>query len=91
MPETLPSLRRSRPGSSADMKAEPAPARASFVELGVTSNFTFLRGASDAFDLAGTAHMLGYDAIGIADANSMAGVVRIHMEAEALGLRPIIG
>ena len=37
------------------------------------------------------AHRLGYDAMGVADANSMAGVVRIHGEAQTLGLRPVIG
>ena len=67
------------------------PARAAFVELGVMSCFSFLRGASDAVDLATTAHALGYDAIGIADANSLAGVVRLHGEAGTLGLRPVIG
>ncbi len=68
-----------------------APPRASFVELGVVSCFSFLRGASDAVDLAITAREAGYDAIGIADANSMAGVVRIHTEAKTLKLRPVIG
>ncbi|MGB7419313.1 MAG: PHP domain-containing protein, partial [Erythrobacter sp.] len=68
-----------------------APARAPFVELGVVSCFSFLRGASDAVDLALTARELGYDAIGIADANSMAGVVRIHTEARTLKLTPVIG
>ncbi|MEN7536399.1 error-prone DNA polymerase [Aurantiacibacter flavus] len=67
------------------------PSRASFVELGVMSCFSFLRGASDAVDLALTARALGYDALGIADANSMAGVVRVHGEAKALKLRPVIG
>ncbi|OYX65062.1 MAG: error-prone DNA polymerase [Sphingomonadales bacterium 32-64-17] len=67
------------------------PPRASFVELGVMSCFSFLRGASDAVDLALTARALGYDALGIADANSMAGVVRVHGEAKALKLRPVIG
>ncbi|MDE8651022.1 error-prone DNA polymerase [Novosphingobium album (ex Liu et al. 2023)] len=67
------------------------PPRAPFVELGVASCFSFLRGASDAVDLVTTARMLGYDAIGIADANSMAGVVRVHAEARALKLRPVIG
>ena len=67
------------------------PERAPFVELGLTSCFSFLRGASDAADLAMTARSLGYDAIGIADANSMAGVVRIYTEARALQLRPVIG
>ena len=68
-----------------------APPRAPFVELGVASCFSFLRGASDPVDLAMTARGLGYDAIGIADANSMAGVVRLHTEATTLRLRPVIG
>ncbi len=67
------------------------PKRARFVELGLVSCFSFLRGASDAVDLVMTARSLGYDAIGIADANSMAGVVRIHSEATTLKLRPVIG
>ncbi|MGI8943711.1 MAG: error-prone DNA polymerase [Qipengyuania sp.] len=68
-----------------------APPRAPFVELGLASCFSFLRGASDAVDLVLTARALGYDAIGIADANSMAGVVRIHTEAKTLKLCPVIG
>jgi error-prone DNA polymerase len=72
-----------------DTLAPPAPAP--FVELGLASCFSFLRGASDPVDLALTARALGYDAIGIADANSMAGVVRIHAEATTLKLRPVIG
>ncbi|MEQ8771716.1 MAG: PHP domain-containing protein, partial [Erythrobacter sp.] len=68
-----------------------APPRAPFVELGLVSCFSFLRGASDAVDLVLTARAQGYDAIGIADANSFAGVVRIHTEARTLKLRPVIG
>ena len=68
-----------------------APPRADFVELGITSCFSFLRGASDAVDLVTTARALGYDALGIADANSMAGVVRLHTEAKTLKLKPLIG
>ncbi|MFN4019034.1 MAG: error-prone DNA polymerase [Erythrobacter sp.] len=67
------------------------PPRAAFVELGVASCFSFLRGASDAVDLVLAAHAAGYDALGIADANSMAGVVRLHTEAKTLKLRPVIG
>jgi len=37
-----------------------APQRAAFVELGLVSCFSFLRGASDAVDLALTAHGHGY-------------------------------
>ena len=62
-----------------------------FIELGVTSCFSFLHGASDAVDLVGTAWALGYDAIGIADRNTLAGVVRIHVEAKTAQLRPVIG
>ncbi|WP_073975512.1 error-prone DNA polymerase [Erythrobacter donghaensis] len=67
------------------------PERAPFVELGLVSCFSFLRGASDAVDLVLAAHALGYDALGIADVNSMAGVVRIHTEAKTLKIRPVIG
>jgi len=65
--------------------------RAPFVELGVTSCFSFLRGASDAVDLARTAAGQGHDALGIADLNTMAGVVRLHSAALKAGLRPVIG
>ena len=65
--------------------------RAPFVELAVTSCFSFLRGASDAADLALTARNQGYDAIGIADLNTLAGVVRLHAEARKAGLWPVIG
>ncbi len=68
-----------------------APPRAPFVELGLATCFSFLRGASDAVDLVLTARALGYDAIGVADANSMAGVVRLHAEARTARLTPVIG
>jgi len=64
---------------------------ADYVELGVTTPFSFLRGASEATELVATAHALGFDAIGVADLNTMAGVVRIHAEAKKAGLRPVIG
>jgi error-prone DNA polymerase len=67
------------------------PERASFVELGLVSCFSFLRGASLPRDLVIAAWKLGYDAIGIADANSMAGIVRVHSTAKKLKLKPVIG
>jgi error-prone DNA polymerase len=70
----------------------PAPiAPANYVELGVTTPFSFLRGASDAIELVLTALELGMDAIGIADRNTLAGVVRMHSAAKGAGLRPLIG
>ncbi|MDP3340414.1 error-prone DNA polymerase [Frigidibacter sp.] len=65
--------------------------RAEYVELGVTTAYSFLRGASDASELVAAAHALGHDALGVADLNTMAGVVRIHAEARKAGLRPVIG
>src|SRR5690242_7265740 len=62
-----------------------------YVELGVSSPFSFLRGASDAIELVLAALPLGYDAIGIADRNTLAGVVRMHSAAEEAGLKPLIG
>jgi|GEM_PF-1995866 len=69
----------------------PPNPRADYVELAVTTPFSFLRGASDASELAETAHSLGYDTLGIADLNTMAGVVRIHAEGRKANLRPLIG
>ena len=65
----------------------PAP----FVELGVASPFSFLRGASDAIELVLAAHAHGMDSIGIADRDTLAGVVRMHSAAKGAGLRPLIG
>jgi error-prone DNA polymerase len=47
-----------------------------FAELGVMSNYSFLHGASHPSDLVERAIALGLIAIGIADRNSVAGVVR---------------
>jgi error-prone DNA polymerase len=71
----------------------PAPkiARAAYVELGVTSPFSFLRGASDSIELVLRALELGMDSIGIADRNTLAGVVRMHSACKEAGLRPLIG
>jgi error-prone DNA polymerase len=62
-----------------------------YVELGVTSPFSFLRGASDAIELVLAALPLGYDAIGITDRNTLAGVVRMHSACTGVGMRPLIG
>jgi error-prone DNA polymerase len=76
---------------SADMLPPPPTTPSSYVELGVTSPFSFLRGASDANELATSALLLGYDSIGIADRNTVAGVVRMHTACTTIGLKPLIG
>jgi error-prone DNA polymerase len=50
----------------------------SYAELAVTTNFSFLRGASTAEELVLTAALYGHAAIGIADRNTLAGVVRAY-------------
>ncbi len=62
-----------------------------YAELAVTTNFSFLRGASHAEELVQRASELGHAAIGIADRNTLAGVVRAHIAARAAGLRLLIG
>ena len=74
----------------ADMPPPPVE-RSFFVELGVASPFSFLRGASDAIELTLRALELGMDAIGIADRNTLAGVVRMHGACKGAGLKPLIG
>ncbi|MEO6198694.1 MAG: PHP domain-containing protein, partial [Sphingomicrobium sp.] len=66
-------------------------ARSPFVELGLSSPFSFLRGASDSIELVLTGLEMGMDSIGIADRNTLAGVVRMHSAAKGAGLRPLIG
>ena len=56
----------------------------SFIELSATSNFTFLTGASHPEDYVLRAAELGFDAIAIADVNSVAGIVRAHTKAREL-------
>ncbi|RXD03291.1 DNA polymerase III subunit alpha [Sphingomonas sp. UV9] len=49
-----------------------------FAELVAATNFSFLDGASDAGAMVGRAVELGLGGIGIADRNTVAGVVRAH-------------
>ena len=51
-----------------------------YAELAGTTNFSFLRGASHPQEMVATADELGCFAIGIADRNSFAGVVRAYDE-----------
>ncbi|RDV01490.1 DNA polymerase III subunit alpha [Sphingorhabdus pulchriflava] len=50
-----------------------------FAELVAASNYSFLRGASHPADMVWRAALLGMNGIGIADRNSVAGVVRAHV------------
>jgi len=62
-----------------------------YAELQITTNFSFLRGASHAEELIGRAAELGIAAVGIADRNTVAGVVRAHQQAKQAGMRLLPG
>jgi error-prone DNA polymerase len=73
----LPTERRERAGLP---KQEPRV----YAELGITTNFSFLRGASHPQEFALAAALHGIAAIGIADRNTLAGVVRAYDAIEQI-------
>ena len=69
-----------------------------FAELVAGTNYSFLRGASHPAQMVGQAHHLGMAGLGIADRNTVAGVVRAHVaqktiahEIGGLATRLIVG
>ena len=62
-----------------------------YTELQITTNFSFLKGASHPHELVQQAATLGYTQIGITDHNTLAGIVRAHTAAKQSGIRIIIG
>ena len=68
----------------------PVPALA-YAELQVTTNFSFLRGGSHPEEQVMRAAELGYRAIGVADRNTLAGVVRAHSAAKRAGIKLLVG
>jgi error-prone DNA polymerase len=66
----VPISSASKPVAREPAKVEP------YAELAVTTNFSFLRGASHPEEFVNQAQHLAFTGIGIADRNSVAGVVR---------------
>ena len=58
---------------------EPMPG---YAEIGITTNFSFLHGGSHPQDYVHQASKLRLPVIGIADHNTLAGVVRAYKELE---------
>ncbi len=73
-----------------ETKSPQDTAAPAFFELGLRSNFSFLEGASHPEELVTAASRLGIGGIGLADRNTVAGVVRLHAVAkkERYGFRP---
>jgi error-prone DNA polymerase len=68
-----------------------SPPLTPYAELDVTTNFSFLRGASHPDELVYRAAEFGHTAIGITDVNSLAGVVRAHQAAKEAGIKLCVG
>lgn len=62
-----------------------------YTELQVTTNFTFLRGASHPEEMMKEAAQLGYTSVAVTDTNTLAGIVRAHAAAKKLNIRLIPG
>src|SRR6185437_1729429 len=68
-------VRMNGPGNIARVEATPG-----YAEIGITTNFSFLRGGSDPRAYVHEASRLGIPVIGIADHNTLSGVVRAWKE-----------
>jgi len=64
---------------------------ATYVELQVTTHFSFLRGASSPDELLAAAALQGHTALGIVDRGSVAGLVRAWEAQKATGVRMVPG
>ncbi|WP_428535569.1 error-prone DNA polymerase [Rhodopila sp.] len=62
-----------------------------YTELQVTTNYSFLRGASHIEELIARAAVLGMKSLAVTDRNSLAGIVRAHQRAREAGIRLIVG
>ena len=62
-----------------------------YTELQVTTNFSFLRGASHPEEFVEQAAKMGYSRIAITDRNTLAGIVRGHAMARKFGMTIIPG
>ena len=62
-----------------------------YAELQVTTNYSFLRGASHVEELLATAKAFGLAAVGVTDRNTLAGIARAHARAGEAGVRLVVG
>ena len=62
-----------------------------YAELGAMTNFSFLEGASHPGEIMIQARALGLAAVGVADRNTLAGIVRALMAAERDDIRLVLG
>ncbi|MFK7793224.1 MAG: error-prone DNA polymerase [Devosiaceae bacterium] len=87
-PPENPPIPFKRPDTVSPQLPVSAPA---YAELHCATNFSFLRGASHPGEMVIQAKALGHMAVGIADRNTLAGVVRAHSQAKAEGIQLLVG
>jgi error-prone DNA polymerase len=62
-----------------------------YVELDAMTAFSFLEGGSHPHEMVVQAMAVGHAALGVADRNTLAGVVRAHVEAKKHGFKLLVG
>ena len=62
-----------------------------YTELTTATHFSFLRGVSSAEELFAAAALLGYEALGVTDRNTVAGLVKALRASDTTGVRLVAG
>jgi len=91
VPRALRVAGRLRAAANDDVAHDASENLPAYAELHCLSDFSFLRGASDAEQLFARAAQCGYDALAITDECSLAGIVRGLEASRATGLKLIVG
>jgi len=86
-PVPHPFRRHLSPGMHSACTVPPA----AYAEIQITTNFTFLTGASHPEEFVDRAAHLGYRGLAISDTNSLAGAVRMHVAAKQAGIALAVG
>ncbi len=77
--------------SPAFLRETPPEPSEPYAELHVTSNFSFLQGASHPQEIVERAAQLGHQAVAVTDVNTLAGIVRAHIAAKQAGIPLVVG
>ncbi|MBX3402948.1 MAG: error-prone DNA polymerase [Phycisphaeraceae bacterium] len=91
VPETKIRPHPGKAGPLAPIIARAASAPTAYAELAITTNYTFLTGASQPEEMVQHAAALGHAAAAIADRNTLAGIVRAHVAAKESGIPLAVG
>ncbi len=97
MPEVPDPNRRPHPAKAPSSATAVAARRTgasalhAYAELQVTTNYTFLTGASHPEELITEAAALGHHAVAVTDHQSLAGIVRAHVAAKETGIQLLVG